>query len=219
MSRESSSLLKRLILLGTPVAFAGVTLLHPMTSPDEPGLAVGRWWAVHLLQIPLVILLAYCIWILLDGLRSTAATTARAALPAFLVCFSAYDAVAGLATGWLARVAGEQSGVDQLATRRAIGELFNDNWLAGNFSVLGSASAVAWAVVAIAGALALRRAGADGLTVGLMALSLVFVNHPAPTGTIGMLALFGAAFLWDRRRGRSAAPMSGASAPAPSPQP
>jgi hypothetical protein len=218
MSKESSSLLRRLVLLGTPLAFAAVTLLHPMASPDEPNLALGRWWTVHLLQIPLTILLAYCIWILLDGLRSTAATTARAALPVFLVSFSAYDAVAGVATGWLARAASEQSGADQLATRGAIGELFNDNWLAGNFSVLGSASAVAWAVVAVAAAVALRRAGADGLTVGLMALSSVFLNHPTPTGTLGMLALFGAAFLWDRRRGKADAPISGASAPVSSPQ-
>ena len=35
-----------------------------------------------------------------------------------------------------------------------------------------------------------------------MAASLLFVNHPTPTGTLGMLALFGAAFLWDRRRNR-----------------
>jgi hypothetical protein len=218
MSKESSSLLRRLVLLGTPLAFAAVTLLHPMASPDEPGLALGRWWAVHLLQIPLTILLAYCIWILLDGLHGTAATTARAALPVFLVCFSAYDAVAGLATGWLAQAASEQSGADQLATRGAIGELFNDNWLAGNFSVLGSASAVAWAVVAIAGAVALHRAGADRLTVGLMALSLIFLNHPAPTGTLGMLALFGAAFLWDRRRRKADTRTSGTPAPVPSRQ-
>jgi hypothetical protein len=90
--------------------------------------------------------------------------------------------------------------------------------LAGNFSVLGSASAVAWAVVAVAGAMALRRAGADGLTVWLMALSLVFLNHPAPTGTIGMLALFGAAFLWDRRRRKVDAGVSDRPAPAPAAQ-
>jgi hypothetical protein len=90
--------------------------------------------------------------------------------------------------------------------------------LAGNFSVLGSASAVAWAVVAVAGAVALHRAGADRLTVGLMALSLVFLNHPAPTGTLGMLALFAAAFLWDRRRRKAGARISDTSVPVPSPQ-
>jgi hypothetical protein len=50
-----------------------------------------------------------------------------------------------------------------------------------------------------------RCAGADRLTVALMAASLLFVNHPMPTGTVGMLALFGAAFLWDRRRTKTGA--------------
>jgi hypothetical protein len=218
MSKESSSLLRRLVLVGTPLAFAAVTVFHPMASPDEPGLAVGRWMAVHILQVPLLILLAYCIWILLDGLQSAAATTARAALPVFLVCFSAYDAVAGVATGWLAQAASDQSGADQAATLQAIDELFNNNWLAGNFSVLGSVSAVAWAVVAVAGALALRRAGADTLTVGLMAASLLFLNHPTPSGTLGMLALFAAAFRWDRRRGNIDVRTPDTAAPAPTPQ-
>jgi hypothetical protein len=54
--------------------------------------------------------------------------------------------------------------------------------------------------VAIAGAVALRTAGADRLTVALMAVSLVFANHPPPSGTIGLLALCAAAYRWDRRR-------------------
>jgi hypothetical protein len=217
MSTRSTSLLGRLVMIGTPVAFAAVTVLHPMGNPEGADLAVGRWLTVHLLQIPLTILLAYSVWLLLDGLRSTAATTARIALPVFLVCFSAYDAVAGLATGWLARAAGEQSGADQAATRDAIDELFNDNWLAGNLSVMGSASAIAWAVVAIAGALALHRAGASRWTVGFMAGSLLFLNHPAPTGTLGLLALAAAAFLWDRQRGTLDAGTPGTTASAPAP--
>ena len=122
------------------------------------------------------------------------------ALPAFLVFFSTFDAVAGLATGWLHHAANHQTGAQQAATLRAADELFNHNWLTGNLSIAGSVSAVAWAVIAIAAAVALRRAGADRLTVTLMAASLLFVNHPMPTGTLGMLALFAAALLWDRRR-------------------
>jgi hypothetical protein len=55
-----------------------------------------------------------------------------------------------------------------------------------------SVTAIALAVIAIAEAVALRRAGGDFLTVGPMALLLI--NHPSPTGTLGMLALLGAAF-------------------------
>ena len=155
---------------------------------------------VHSLQLVLSVLLAYCVWWILDGIRGAAAQTARAALPIFLVFFSATDAVAGLATGWLTHTANTQSAADQAATLRAVDSLFNDNWLTGSFSVAGSVGATAWAVVAIAGAVALRTAGADRLTAALMAISLVFANHPPPSGTIGLLALCAAVYQWDRRR-------------------
>jgi hypothetical protein len=196
---------QRVILLGTPLAYAVVTALHPTSGPGpgQLGLPVTRWLAVHGLQAVLTVFLAYCIWILLDGIDNRAATTARVALPVFLVFFSTFDAVAGLATGWLGRVAEGQTGAEQAATLRAADELFNGNWLTGNISIAGSISAIAWATVAIAGAVALRRAGADGLTVGLMAGSLLFVNHPVPSGTVGMLALLIAAYRWDRARSRT----------------
>lgn len=202
MSTQSGLLLRRVILLGTPLAFAVVTTLHPTSGegPGELGLPVSRWLIVHGLQVVLTVLLGYCIWILLDGIHNRAATTARVALPIFLVFFSTFDAVAGLATGWVGRAANSQTGADQAATLRAADDLFNHNWLTGNISVAGSVSALAWAVIAIAGAVALRRAGADGLTTGLMAASLLFANHPVPSGTLGMLALFAAAFRWERQR-------------------
>jgi hypothetical protein len=204
MSIQSQSPLRRLILLGTPLAFAVVTTLHPTTGagPGDLSLPLTRWFTVHGLQVVLTVLLAYCIWILLDGIHNGAATTARVALPVFLVFFSTFDAVAGLATGWLHHTANGQIGAEQAATLRAADELFNHNWLTGNLSIAGSVTAIAWAVIAIAGAVALRRAGADRLTVGLMAASVLFVSHPVPTGTLGMLALFAAAFLWDRRRNK-----------------
>jgi hypothetical protein len=148
-------------------------------------------------------LLAYCVWWILDGIRGAPAQTARAALPIFLVFFSATDAVAGLATGWLTLTANSQSAADQAATLRAVDSLFNDNWLTGSVSVAASVGATAWAVVAISGAVALHRAGAGRLTVALMVISLVFGNHPPPSGTIGLLALCAAAYRWDRRRQQS----------------
>jgi hypothetical protein len=197
---DNSQVIKRVGMLSGPLAFAALTVFHAHANPSELGEDVTRWMVVHALQLVLSVWLAYCVWWILKGTSGAAAQTARAALPIFLVFFSATDAVAGLATGWLTQTASSQSAADQAATLRAVDSLFNDNWLTGSFSVAGSVGATAWAVVAIAGAVALRAAGADRLTVALMAISLVFANHPPPTGTIGLLALVAAAYRWDRRR-------------------
>ena len=194
--------IRRAITIGTPVAFAVLTLFHPSAHPGHLGDSVTRWIAVHLAQLVLSVLLAYCIWFLVDGIRSTSAVVARAVLPVFLVFFSAFDAVAGLATGWLS-AAGHRSEADDAWTESAISRLFDDNWLTGNLSVAGSTGGVAWLVVALAAAVALRGAGADRLTVGLMACSSLFVVHPPPFGTLGMIALSAAAYRWDRSRGRA----------------
>ena len=71
---------------------------------------------------------------------------------------------------------------------------------------MSSVSAVAWVVVAVSCALALRGAGADRLTVALMWASLQFAQHPVPIGTLGMLAFFAAAYRWDRHKEPSSAP-------------
>ena len=187
---------RRALVVATPALFAGLTLLHPMEDPWALGDALPRWMAVHVGQVVLTIMLAYSVWLLLEGLVGRAATVARAALPVFLVAFAAFDAVAGIATGWLALRAEDQSGGARAATLDAIEHLFADNWLAGNLSVLGGLTAVAWVTLAISAAVALRRAGADRLTVWAMCGAILFASHPAPIGTIGLLAFTVAAWRW-----------------------
>ena len=147
---------RRTLIVATPILFAGLTLLHPVEDPWELGDALPRWMAVHVGQVVLTIMLAYSVWMLLDGLSGRGATVARAALPVFLVAFSAFDAVAGIATGWLALRAEDQTGEARLATLEAIEYLFADNWLAGNLSILGGLTAISWMTLAIAAAVALR---------------------------------------------------------------
>lgn len=195
---------RRLVLLGTPPAFAALTLLHPAQHPGHLE-DTTRWMTVHVGQLVLSVLLAYCVWFLLEGIPGRAAGVARGTLPVFLVFFSAFDAVAGLATGWLAG-ADHHGVVEAGVADQAITELFDHNWLAGNASVTGGVGGLAWAVVAVSAAVALRTAGADRLTVSFMAASLLFTVHPPPFGTIGLLALSAATLRWDRqlRRGSRA---------------
>lgn len=183
---------RRLVLLGPPLALAVLTLFHPLSHPADLEGATTRWLTLHVLQLVFTVFLAYSVWTLLDGLAGSAATVARVSLPVFLVFFAAYDTSAGIATGWLASAEGVGD------TEPAIRALFDDNWISGNISLVGSVSAVAWITVALGCAFALRRAGAGRATVMLMATSLVFVQHPVPIGTLGMLAFFAAAYRWER---------------------
>lgn len=197
---------RRALVVGTPVVFAGLTLLHPMEDPWKLGDALDRWMAVHVGQVVLTILLAYSVWLLLSDLAGRSAKVARAALPVFLVAFAAFDAVAGIATGWLAMRADDQTGAAKAASLDAIEYLFADNWLAGNLSILGGLTAVSWMTLVVAAAVALRSAGADRMTVTSMCAAVLFASHPAPIGTVGLLAFAIAAWRWSGHTARSAAP-------------
>lgn len=191
---------QRAAAVGVPAAFALLSLTHPMEDPWELGDAVGRWMLVHAGQLVMTVLLAYVLWFLLAGIESRSARLMRVVLPIFLVVFSAFDAVAGLATGWLALRAQDQAGAAREQTLVSVEYLFVDNWLAGNLSVLGGVTAVAWMTIAISAAVALRGAGADRFTVAAMSGAVLFASHPAPLGTIGLIALSAAAWRWTSPR-------------------
>ncbi len=89
-------------LVAVPLAWVVVALVHPQGSGDVyEGLRdeVGLWIGVHLAQPVLAIGLAAVLWTLLLGKRGTAATVARCAIPVWLVSFTAFDSIAGLASG------------------------------------------------------------------------------------------------------------------------
>ena len=209
---------RRAVAVGVPATFAVLTLLHPMEDPWQLGNAMNRWMHVHAGQLVLTALLAYAVWFLLEGIQSRSATIARTVLPVFLITFSAFDAVAGLATGWLALEAEDQTGVARDHTLSSVKYLFVDNWLAGNLSVLGGVTALAWMTIAIAAAVALRGAGADRFTVAAMSGAVLFASHPAPFGTLGLLALTAAAWRWSSgRRAQSVQPSQSTRGQATSP--
>ena len=199
--QERTMRLDRILRLGTPLAFAILTLFHPMPDPQDLGDSTTLWMTVHLLQLVFTVLLGYSIWSLLAGLAGRGAGLARACLPV-MVAFSSFDSVAGLATGWLAQTAKSQTGEEQAATLRAVESLFGDNWLAGNLSVMGAVTAFAWLGVVAGTFAALKKAGADRLTLVAMGFAAFFVSHAPPLGTVGLLALFAAMCRWEKSRSR-----------------
>jgi len=93
--------LRRLVLLGTPLALAVLEIFHP-DRPTSAGEAVeqGPWFMwFHFIQVPLIGLIALAVNLLTEGLQGRAVMVSRWAVGVFAVFFSAYDAAAGIARG------------------------------------------------------------------------------------------------------------------------
>jgi hypothetical protein len=170
-----------------------VALLHP----DEPQDA-DRWLFVHYAQLVLTPFLAFAVWKLLDGIRSTAATISRVALAAWMIFFSAYDATAGVATGLLARHADNLSGAEQTAVNSAVDWLLNDGLLPGGAVWLAVMPTIAWPTTVIAAAIALHRAGARPAVTACLVLSGLFALHAGYPAAIGLAFFVAAEVLWMR---------------------
>jgi hypothetical protein len=195
-------------LLAAPLVWLVPAFVHPMGDPYE-GVAdaVDQWIFVHVAQLVLTPFLAAGVWILLGGLQSVAAWVARCALVIWMVFFSAFDAVAGIAIGVLMRHANSLAGQDQEGVVSAIEFLWADSELAGGgFSVLGNLGHFSWVVVSIAATVALHRAGASRVIVAATFLSVLFASHSGLGAAIGLIALFVAELLTLRWRTPELAP-------------
>ena len=96
--------------------------------------------------------------------------------------YAAFDAIAGISTGILARAAGEGALGDQAAVA-AIETLFHDPVK----NLLGDIGVYAWIVALVAAAVALYRAGAPRAPLVLLVLPAIFLtsfDHAFPFGSL-----------------------------------
>jgi hypothetical protein len=203
-----------LVVLAAPLLWVVVAIVHPGGVGDEPAPYAGiaddanKWIFVHFSQLVLTPLVGLGVWMLLDGIQSVAATLARAFLVVWMVFFSAFDAIAGVAVGVLTRHANNLAGEEREAVVGAIDFLFQDSRFAGgdNYSVLGILGQFSWVVLVLAAIVALWRAGASRLIVGATFLSLLFASHAGYPAAVGLVALFVAELLRFVNRSGEAAP-------------
>jgi hypothetical protein len=182
--------LRRVVLLGTPLALALLEIFHP----EQPGGASeaveqGEWFMwFHIIQVPLIGLIALAVYLLTEGLEGRAVNVSRWAIGVFAVFFSAYDAAAGIGTGYALRNAQGLSAEAQAAIYQAVKDLplFSLPFVLSIVGTLG------WAVALIAAAMALRRAGASRGPFVLLILAGVFLmgGHPYPQGTLAFGCFF-----------------------------
>ena len=197
-----------LLALAAPLLWVVLALIHPGGVGNEPapyeGIAddANKWILVHFAQLVLTPLIAVGVWMLLDGIQSIAATVARASLVVWMVFFSAFDAIAGIAVGVLTRYANSLVDDERDAVVGAIDFLFQDSKLAGgnNFSLLGGLGQLSWVVLVLAATVALWRAGASRIIAVATLLSFLFATHAGYMAAVGLLALFVAELLAFRAR-------------------
>jgi len=144
--------LRRIIVLGTPLAVGILNLFHPSSMAIRPNL---DWWiTLHILNLPLFALLGLAAMLLLDGKPGLVATCSRVLLAIFAVLYPAFDALVGIGSGMMIRFATTlpvgQQGPIVLATR----EFFRFGSLAQDIALVG---AMAWLLGLLTAAVALAR--------------------------------------------------------------
>lgn len=187
--------LRRVLLLLPPLLLAGLEIAHP--QPDENARAVmdvATWFAgFHVIQLVLIGLLGLSVVLLADSFGCANAWATRLGIRVFLVFFSAYDSVAGIATGLAMRSARDLTAEQQ----EAVFEVVKDWPGFGPPFVLSIIGTLGWVAAVGALALAARRQGAPRREWILIALAAVFLlgGHPFPAGTLAFGCFFIAASL------------------------
>ena len=142
----------------------------------------------HIIQVPLIGLIALAVYLLTEGLEGQAVMVSRWAIAVFAVFFSAYEAAAGIGTGYALRNAQALPAGAQEAVHEAVIDMPGLSLIFG-LSIVGSG---AWVVALIAAAIALRRAGTSRGPFILLILAGVFLmgGHPFQAGTLAFGCFF-----------------------------
>ena len=176
--------LRRIVLLGTPLAITVLLFFHPSPYDDvaDKLMPIAGWWiALHTIGFVLFALMGVALWLLTAGLPGVFATVSRGAAVVFALFYDAGDTIAGISTGILARSA-EAGALGERAAVGAIQTLWADPFKTLLFDIGRDAFIVALVTAAVA----LWRAGAPRLPVVLLALPAFFVtfDHAFPFGSL-----------------------------------
>ena len=196
--------LRRVVLLGTPLTLAILEFFHPLVSRDVAGtlFPVAGWWVtLHVVQLVLFAFMGAALWLLTDGLHGIATTVSRLGAAVFVVFYGAGDTLMGIATGILARGAGDLPIEVREGRAEAIARVFEDP-IANVLYLVGE---LGWLVGLLAAVVALHAGGSPRLPLVLLVLSgcvLLVFDHPAPYGPIVFGSFFLGALWLELTRGR-----------------
>jgi hypothetical protein len=192
MRRDTYSRKEVAFLIGTPLGWALLLLLHP-TGPDDYYAVVRDhvtpWLVVHLGTMLFIPLLAAAMFVLLRGVDGTAARVSRIALVGFAIFYAAFEVVVGIGSGILANAINALPAGERAAGAGLLAD-YNESAIIIVLSGLGS---IAWVVAVTAAGVALYQRTHAAMSIAVVALFVVsapgILIHVTPFGPIG-LALF-----------------------------
>ena len=196
VSSRRQEMLRRIILLGTPLVLGVLELGHPLldrTNPIKMLAPISTWWIVlHLLLIPLFALMGYAIFILIRDINSPAATVCRYATIIYISFAIGYDTMVGLASGVLVSNASTLTKAQQSILLEAMHQFY----ISPAITISGYILVISGIVSICAAAWALYHAGVPLLPIiVLLGTVLTAYSHALPFGPLGSACFFVAA-LW-----------------------
>lgn len=187
---------RSVLLVVPPLALATLAAIHPRPEVElQAVMDIATWFAAfHVIQLVLMGLVAITVVLLADEFGAAGAWSLRLGIGVFLIFFSAYDAIAGIATGLAMRAARDLPAAEQAGVWETV-----KDWpgLEPPVFALNVVGTLGWVVALVGLALAARRAGAGRAEWIFLLLTGVFLmgGHPFPFGTVTFACLFIAAVL------------------------
>ncbi len=216
---SSNLILRRLVLLGTPLVLAVVMLFHPSPYSDLAGelVPIAGWWAaLHTIMFVLFAFMGAAVWMLTEGLRGISVVVSRVAAVTFAIFYNIGDAVAGISTGILARRAADLPAGEQDALVAAAATLLQSPVKNLIFTI----GIYGWIFALVAAVVALYWAGAPRMPLLLLVFPVYFIgfDHAFPFGSLTFGSFFIVALWLELSRPKHTSE-DGSSYPAASPVP
>lgn len=164
-------LLRRLVMLGTPLVLGALLITHPVFS-EQTGVfhsllpQIDWWLALHVVLLPLFCLIALAAFLLIDGVQGMTSRISRFSLGIFVICYPAFDVLIGIGTGTLVRYAAGFPANQQIIFEKAINALLYSP-IANLLALLGS---FGWEVGILMAALSLSRPSRSRLLITILVL-------------------------------------------------
>jgi hypothetical protein len=224
-------------LLVAPLVLIAIELFHPAGFTAHPGMyqflskpepyqpqfqalayfGPDWWFTLHMIQTPMVGLVAVGLWLVADRIGDAAGTAAiafawlsRVATLVFLIYYTALDAIGGIGLGRSMLTAQAMAAGGQLSPQQLDGvslllnTMWTDPWVGGVGSFISQTGSWAVFVAALCAAIALflsRGASWPPLVVLVAFGWELQTSHASPHGPIAFaLLIVASAWLWWGRR-------------------